>query len=82
MGKLSLESTEGINVGHVGTGFTDEQREEIWQNSDKWLGEIIEVEAEALGEQGRLRFPRYQRDRRDTGTADSIEKIRKELPEA
>lgn len=80
MGKLSVESREGVELGNVGTGFSDTQRDEMWDNSDEWLGGVIEVEAEAFDDG--LRFPRYKRDRRDDGTADGIEKIRDVMPEA
>lgn len=80
MGKLSIESKDGVDVGNVGTGFTDSQREKIWKNAEEWVGKVIEVEAEAFDDG--LRFPRYSRDRTDDGEADTIERIKNLLPEA
>lgn len=43
----ALEVVDGINkvVCNVGTGFTKEQREEIWRDRQGWLGKLIQVKA-------------------------------------
>jgi len=38
-----LVDYKGYNVG-VGTGYSDEMREEFWNNQDKYLGTIVEIE--------------------------------------
>ena len=47
----------------VGIGFSDELREEIWNNKDSWLGRTIVVQyfEETQNQQGgiSLRFPVY-----------------------
>jgi ATP-dependent DNA ligase len=73
MGKLKLETQKGVDVGYVGTGFSDEQRKEIWNNKDEWMGEIIEVTFEDYD--AGLRFPRFERHR-DEGQVDTEQKIK------
>lgn len=51
---------------HVGSGFTDKQRQEIWNNQASHLGQILEVKADevtkAMNEDHwSLRFPRFVR---------------------
>lgn len=48
------------SMGRVGTGFTDAMREEPWP-----IGSIIEVAAQSVTPEGRLRFPRFVRRRPD-----------------
>lgn len=79
LGKLSVESADGTPLGAVGTGFTDAQRQEIWENRDEWEGKTIELTAEAF--QDGLRFPRFERDRSDDGEPDDIDRIEEVLPE-
>ena len=45
MGALVLADSTGRVVGRVGTGFTREQRIEIFKNPKRWLGKIIQVRA-------------------------------------
>jgi len=51
------------NVVKVGSGFSDELREEIWQNQDKWLGRTVVIQyfEETCNQNGgiSLRFPVY-----------------------
>ncbi len=75
LGKVSIESEDGVDLGYSGSGFTDEQRDEIWSNKDEWRGAIIEVEARGLGTNNNLRMPIFIRDRRDDGKPDSFSKI-------
>ena len=57
------------NVVKVGSGFSDELREEIWQNQDKWLGRtaVIQYFEETCNQNGgiSLRFPVYLDYRED-----------------
>lgn len=79
LGKVEVETAGGQYVGNVGTGFTDAERDEIWQNQDEWEGRLIEVTAEAFDE--RLRFPRFERVRDTDGEPDTIDRIREILPD-
>lgn len=54
---------KGYNVG-VGSGISKEERIEFWENKDKYIGRVIEVQAfeETTDQQGNLslRFPVYK----------------------
>jgi DNA ligase-1 len=43
LGALVLENPFGPGTFNVGTGFTDEQRAEIWSNRKKYLGSMVKV---------------------------------------
>jgi ATP-dependent DNA ligase len=75
LGKVELETTDGVYVGNSGSGFSDEERDEIWSNQDEWMGRCIEIEARGLGTQSKLRMPIFVRDRSDDGTADSWKRV-------
>lgn len=74
LGKLGALVCEGwdqdrfIRV-NVGSGLTDEQRDEIWKNGNDVLGQIVEIKADAVTqsqdteETYSLRFPRFERFR-------------------
>ena len=52
----------------VGSGFSDEERDEIWQNQNSYMGKMIEVEAQELSKSGdeySLRFPVFKMWRDD-----------------
>ena len=80
--KTRLENTLGglIVVGftedgtrvecNVGSGFSDELRNEIWNNQKNWLGRTVvikyqEVSKSKSKEVASLRFPTFERDRDD-----------------
>jgi len=82
LGKVSIETSDGVDVGHTGSGFTDAMRDEVWENTDEYLGEPLEVSTEAIGSEGRLRFPIFENWRSDDGEADSFKRISEILDEA
>lgn len=54
----------------VGSGFTEEQRDEIWQNRDSVIGRMVEVKGDVLtraqeGDTWSLRFPVFMGFRND-----------------
>jgi DNA ligase-1 len=56
LGKVIVD-VDGVAVG-VGSGFTDAQRMDIWNNQKQYLGRIIEVQyQEKIQKTGSLRFP-------------------------
>ncbi len=59
-GKLGsfLVDYKGVEV-NVGSGLTDELREQIWQNKDNHIGRIIEVRYQEETPDGSLRFPTF-----------------------
>ncbi len=75
LGKVRLETSDGVFVGNSGSGFTDEERDTIWNNQSEWLGRCVEIEARGLGTEDKLRMPIFVRDRSDDGKADSWERV-------
>lgn len=55
---------EGKEI-NVGTGFSDEQRIEYWDNRDMMLGQIIEVSFKQLTPDGSFQFPSFVKLRED-----------------
>lgn len=72
LGSLSLETRDGVDVGNVGSGFTDEQLDEFWERRDELVGNVIEVKFEGIDDN--LRFPVFIRER-PQGEADTLERI-------
>ena len=73
-GKLGALVCEGIDDGkfirvNVGSGLTDEQRDEIWKSKDFIVGQVIEIKADCITQHQdadntySLRFPRFERFR-------------------
>jgi DNA ligase-1 len=73
-GKLGALVCEGVDDGkkivvNVGSGLTDDQREEFWMAKDSLIGQVVEVRADAAtrsqdsADLWSLRFPRFLRFR-------------------
>ena len=73
-GLLGALVVEGEDDGkffrtNVGSGLTDENREQIWANQDAVIGQVVEIRADAatLNQDSEdvysLRFPRFMRFR-------------------
>jgi DNA ligase-1 len=69
VGKLGAFVCEGVDAGklirvNVGSGFSDLQRDEYWQNRNTLLNDVVEVRADAVtrNQEGdySLRFPRFK----------------------
>ena len=60
VGKLgSVEVTfNGVKVS-VGSGFSDELRDEIWSDPDAFIGRIVEIRYQEVTPDGSLRFPTF-----------------------
>ena len=56
LGALVLEFAPGQTF-NCGTGFTDEDRAEIWQNRDKYMGRLAKVKSFLIGVKDLPRFP-------------------------
>lgn len=56
-----------VDTFDVGTGFTVEQRKEIWDNRDQYLGKLAKVRYQAIGVKDKPRFPSFigWRDKED-----------------
>ena len=57
LGSLILKY--GDDSFQMGTGFTDEQRQEIWDNRDKYLGKLASVRYMSVGLKERPRIPSF-----------------------
>jgi len=53
------------DMGKVGTGFTDMERQEWWIKRNSRVGTVIEVECMQLTPDGLFRHPRFVRWRPD-----------------
>jgi DNA ligase-1 len=69
VGKLGALVCEGVDDGkdirvNVGSGLTDEQRNDFWKNKDDCVGMVAEVRADAVTQNQdgtySLRFPRFK----------------------
>ena len=57
LGSLILKY--GDDSFQMGTGFTDEQRQEIWDNCDKYLGKLASVRYMSVGLKDKPRVPSF-----------------------
>lgn len=53
-----------VEVGFA-SGMTDAERDHIWKNQASYLGRVIDVTAQEVTQDGRLRHPRWLRERDD-----------------
>lgn len=65
LGAILVENTETGAVTSVGTGFTDELRDEIYKNQDDYIGKTVEVKGLQVNSSGRVRAPRFSRIKDD-----------------
>ena len=49
---------EGVKV-RVGSGFSDEERSQVWADPDNFIGRMIEVRYQEVTPDGSLRFPTF-----------------------
>jgi ATP-dependent DNA ligase len=52
-------------TSEIGTGFSDAEREEIWNNQDAWKDAVVEIKFQNTTRDGSLLFPSYLRRRPD-----------------
>jgi DNA ligase 1 len=59
-GKLGSVSVNfnGVDVS-IGSGFSDDLRDEIWENKDEFVGRMIEIRYQEVTPDGSLRFPTF-----------------------
>lgn len=73
-GKLGALICEGTDQGkfirvNVGSGLTDEQRDELWKDKEVIIGQVVEIKADCITQNQdaentySLRFPRFERFR-------------------
>jgi DNA ligase-1 len=73
LGAILVESEDGLVTSKVGSGFSDEDREEIWAKQDLSFVEIkyFELSEDTKGNRS-LRFPTYLGERLDKEEADIL----------
>lgn len=65
LGALKVVDTQtGVDFD-IGTGFTDEERAEIWAARPKWVGKVVRYKSLAVGVKERPRHPVYLGERSD-----------------
>lgn len=68
IGALECKTADGVVVCFA-SGMNDEQR--VAFSKDLPLGQVVEIEAQGLASNGRLRHPRFKRLRPDKGPAEA-----------
>lgn len=75
-GRIGISKILGKPTGEwscrVGTGFTDAERDHIWQDPDRVLGKVVEIAYDSLAANGALKFPRFVRFRDDKEPAQCV----------
>lgn len=80
LGAFLVESSDGKLSTKVGTGMSDKQRKEFWENKDNLIGTILSVGANDVifsktNETSSLFLPRFVAIRHDKSEADDMETI-------
>ena len=63
-GAFEIKTPGGVLV-HVGSGYSDDQRQEFWKRREELLGKIVEVEGQTMTRDGSIRHPVFVRIRED-----------------
>lgn len=64
LGGVTCRYADG-KVVDVGSGFTDAQRSDFWNDQELIIGKIVEIEAMKESDKGKLREPRFKGIRHD-----------------
>lgn len=64
MGHIVVKQENGKECG-VGSGFTQEKRQHVWDHEDLYVGRIAEIKYQELTDAGIMRFPTFVRWRDD-----------------
>lgn len=64
LGSLKLSQENG-KICSVGSGFSDEERDQIWRNPSAAIGRTAEIQYQNLSDDGVMRFPVMKRYRDD-----------------
>ena len=59
MGGMNTISLDNKLTVSIGTGFSDEQRQEFWNCKDKLIGRIIEIKYQNETVRDSVRHPRF-----------------------
>lgn len=58
-GTLIVKDSDGRTFG-IGSGLTDQQRQEIWDNKDQYIGKLVKYKYFSIGVKELPRFPTFQ----------------------
>jgi DNA ligase-1 len=80
MGALNLTTSDDLLLTDCGTGFSDKQRKEFWENREQKLGSIVTVSANDIisnrnNSTKSLFLPAFEEERFDKTEADSYERV-------
>jgi len=75
LGAIVLGTEDGVEIGNCGTGFSHQQREEIWDEKENLIGSVVEVSHEGFTDNG-LRFPAFEGIRYDKVEADTLDRVK------
>lgn len=65
LGALKVqELASGVHFD-IGTGFTDAERQAIWDSRDSWLGRVVKYKSLPIGVKDKPRHPVYLGERKD-----------------
>lgn len=81
LGAIACKSKDDILKVDVGSGFTDDMRDEIFNNKEKFIGKIVTIEAHRISEKEEgitLNLPVFIEFRNDKEEADTFEKIKEQ----
>jgi len=68
LGAIGVGKEKGRELMRVGGGFTDEERQAVWNHLTLYDGMVVEVRGKGCFESGALRHPEFVRWRRDKST--------------
>lgn len=74
LGYIEYETADGVIKASVGSGFSDKERDELWQDRDKLVGKVITVRYNQRVDDS-LFLPRFVEVRYDKQEADTEDKI-------
>lgn len=63
LGSLRVKDYASGVEFNIGTGFDDEQRQQIWSTREAWLGKIVKYKSFKVGEKDKPRFPVFLGER-------------------
>jgi DNA ligase 1 len=65
LGGIHVENADASITTKVGSGFSDDLREEIWADRANWLGAVVQIQCQDKTKDGSLRFPVFIMRRKD-----------------
>jgi len=65
MKSIAIEDPDTGIITRIGSGFSHDQRDEIWKNKDKYIGKMMDIKFQKEGSRGAKIFPIFVRWRED-----------------